>query len=132
MPVAGSQSTFGTVGAGGQTSRAYRAGRLVCGCALVTISVDDRLGLTQRERHFVRVRFQEPLDDTLRSELAELARRRGSAACRAAERIAPIELVIDDPYGERKRIIGCLQPPQVRHRQLRDITFDLRQQEPTR
>jgi len=33
------------------------------------MSVDDRLGLTERERRRVRVSFHEPLDDDLRSDL---------------------------------------------------------------
>ncbi len=117
-PVAGSQSTS-TVGRDpasavdaqrtkrdGRLGRAYRAGRLVCGWVHVTISVDERLGLTQQERRRVRLRFHEPLDDGLRSELAQLMRRRGAAARRAAERIDPIEIVVDDPGGEREHIVG--------------------------
>ena len=106
-------------------ARAYRAGRLVCGCVHVTISLDDRLGLTRRERRVVRVRFHEPVDDDLRSELTELARRRGTASQRAAERIAPIELVVDDPCGEHHRVTGGLQPPHRRHGELREIEFGL-------
>jgi hypothetical protein len=107
--------------------RAYRAGRLVCGCVHVTVSLDERLGLTERERRMVRVRFHEPVADDLRAELTELARRRGMASHRAAERIAPIELVVDDPCGEHDRIVGGLQPPQRRHGQLREIEFGLGQ-----
>jgi len=103
--------------------RAYRAGRLVCGCVHVTVSLDGRLGLTQRERRMVRVRFHEPVDDILRAELAELARRHGPASDRVAERIAPIEIVVDDPQSEHERMVGGLQPPQRRHGQLREIEF---------
>jgi hypothetical protein len=103
--------------------RAYRAGRLVCGFVHVTVSLDDRLGLTERERRMIRVRFHEPVDDDLRAELTELARRRGTASRRAAERITPIELVVDDPCGEHERMIGGLQPPHRRHGQLREIEF---------
>ncbi len=103
--------------------RAYRAGRLVCGCVHVAIRVDDRLGLTRRERRSVRVRFLEPVDDDLRAELSELARRRGTASERAAERIDPIELVIEHPRGERERITGRLRPPHRRHGRLREIEF---------
>jgi len=103
--------------------RAYRAGRLVCGCVHVAIRLDDRLGLTRRERRMVRVRFCEPLADDLRAELDELARRRGTASERAAERIAPMELVIDDPAGERERITGRLRPPHRHHGRLREIEF---------
>jgi hypothetical protein len=108
-----------------RAGRAYRAGRLVCGCVHVEIRVDDRLGLTRRERRLVRVRFCEPVADELRVELSELARRRGSASERAAERIDPIELVIDDPHGEHERITGRLAPPQRRHGRLREIEFGL-------
>jgi hypothetical protein len=112
-----------------RVGRAYRAGRLVCGCVHVTVSVDERLGLTRRERRMVRVRFHEPVDDDLRIELTELARRRGTASDRAAERIAPIELVIEDPRGEHERMIGDVRPPQRRHGRLRDVEFGLREPE---
>jgi hypothetical protein len=107
--------------------RAYRAGRLICGCVHVTISLDERLGLTRRERRLVRVRFHEPVDDDLRTDLTELARRRGTASERAAERIDPIEVVIDNLCGGQERIIGGLRPPQRRHGQLREIEFGLRE-----
>jgi hypothetical protein len=113
-------------------ARAYRSGRLICGWVQVTISDDERLGLTQQERQVVRLRFHEPLDDGLRAELAELLRRRGSAARRAAERIDPIEVVVDDPHGARQRILGSVQPPQAHHGRLRDIEFALRRVERTR
>lgn len=103
--------------------RAYRAGRLVCGCVHVAIRLDDRLGLTRRERRMVRVRFCEPLADDLRAELITLARRRGTASERAAERIGPMELVIDDPAGEHERITGRLRPPHRHHGRLREIEF---------
>jgi hypothetical protein len=106
--------------------RAYRAGRLVCGCVHLTVSLDGRLGLAPHERGLVRVRFHEPLDDDLRSELTQLVRRRGAAARRAVERVDPIEVVVDDPHGERQRIVGQLQPPQMRHGQLRSIEFELK------
>jgi hypothetical protein len=109
-----------------RVGRAYRAGRLVCGCVHVTVSLDGRIGLAPDERRLVRVRFYEPLDDGLRSELTQLVRRRGAAARRAGERVDPIEVVVDDPYGERQRIVGQLEPPQVRHGQLRAIEFELR------
>jgi len=109
----------------GCLARAYRAGRLVCGCVHVTISRDDRLGLTEHERRVVRVRFHEPVADDLRAELTALVRRRGRASDRAAERIDPIELVVDDLRGEHQRMIGRLQPPQARHGQLREIDFAL-------
>jgi hypothetical protein len=111
--------------AGGTVGRAYRAGRLVCGCVLVTVGLDGRLGLTLKERRLMRVRFCEPIEDELRAELTQLVRRRGTAALRAAERVDPIEVVVDDPHGDRLRAIGRLQPPQVRHGLLRDVEFGL-------
>jgi hypothetical protein len=108
-----------------RVGRAYRAGRLVCGCVHVTIGLDERLGLTARERRMIRVRFHEPVDDELRTDLTELARRRGRASERAADRIDPIEVVVDDPCGEHERMIGGLRPPQRRHGQLREIEFGL-------
>ena len=115
-----------------RVGRAYRAGRLICGWVQVTVSDDERLGLTEQERRLVRVRFHEPLDDGLRRELTQLLRRRGAAAGRAAERIDPIEVVVDDPDAERERIVGRVEPPQVHHGPLRDIEFALRRLEPTR
>lgn len=106
-----------------QAGRAYRGGRLVCGCVQVAIRLDDRLGLTRRERRLVRVRFCEPVADELRAELTELARRRGTASERAAERFDPIELVIDNAWGGRERITGRLRPPHKRHGRLREIEF---------
>jgi hypothetical protein len=106
--------------------RAYRAGRLVCGCVHVTVSLDGRLGLAPHERRLVRVRFHEPLDDALRTELTQLVRRRGAGARRAVERVDPIEVVVDDLHGECQRVVGHLQPPQVRHGLLRAIEFELK------
>lgn len=106
--------------------RAYRDGRLVCGRVHVTLGHDVRLGLTQRERHHVRLRFHEPLDDEIRAELAQLARRRGATARRIADSAREIAIVLDGPRGGCVRISGRLQPPQVRHGRLRDIEFDLR------
>ena len=137
MPVAGSQTVSpDPAGAGGtqrsRLGRAYRAGRLVCGWVHVTISVDERLGLTLQERRRVRLRFHEPLDDGLRSELAQLMRRRGTSARRAAERIDPIELVVGDAHGEPERIVGLVEPPEVHHGQLRVVEFAMRKLEPRR
>jgi hypothetical protein len=98
----------------------------------VTISDDGRLGLTRQERRVVRVRFREPINDALRSELALLMRRRGLAARRVADRIDPIEVVVDDPHGERERIIGRVEPPQIHHGSLRDAEFALHRLEQTR
>jgi hypothetical protein len=98
----------------------------------VTISFDERLGLTEHERRAVRVRFQEPVADDLRNELHQVVRRRGRASDRAAERIDPIELVIDDPHGEHEHITGRLRPPHRRHGRLREIEFGFAQLEPAR
>jgi hypothetical protein len=104
--------------------RAYRAGRLICECVHVIASVDERLGLAPRERQRFRARFREPLDDELRSELTELVRRRGVAALRIADDLEAIEIALEDPRGERQRLIGHLRPPQVRHCRLRDTEFE--------
>jgi hypothetical protein len=113
--------------------RAYRAGRLVCARVQVTIGHDDRLGLTSRERRYVSARFQaERLDRALRTELIGLLRRRGAASYRIAERIDPIEIVVDVRDGGCHRVVGRLQPPLLRHGQLRDIEFGLRELESTR
>lgn len=110
--------------------RAYREGSLVCGRVHITFDRDDRLGLAPRERRYVVARFLDRLHPVLRSELAELSRRRGAAARRAAERIEPIVIVIDDPRRGRERIVGRIVPPQVRHGDLRDVEFELRELAP--
>jgi hypothetical protein len=107
--------------------RAYRAGRLVCGCVQVTISLDERLGLAERERRRVRVSFHEPLDDDLRSELTELVRRRGAAARRVADTSQTIAVIVNDLESGPIRIVGSLQPPESRHAPLRNIEFGLRE-----
>jgi hypothetical protein len=94
----------------------------------VTVLRDGRLGLAPHERRLMWVRFREPLDDDLRAELTQLVRRRGAAARRAVERVDPIEVVVDDPHGERERIVGHLEPPQIRHGELRAIEFELRRE----
>jgi hypothetical protein len=109
------------------SGRAYRAGRLVCGCVQVTISLDDRLGLTERERRRVRVSFHEPLADDLRSELTELVRRRGAAARRIADAAHEIAVIVNDYDSGPMRIVGHLQPPEARHAPLRKIEFGLRE-----
>jgi hypothetical protein len=95
----------------------------------VTIGRDDRLGLARHERRDVRVCFQESIDGPLRSELIQLVRRRGAAARRIADALDTIELVLDDTDGEQRRIIGQLQPPQVRHGRLRDIEFGIHERQ---
>jgi len=93
----------------------------------VTFDRDDRLGLAPHERRYIAARFLDRLHPTLRSELAELTRRRGAAARRAAERIEPIVIVVDDPRHGRERIVGRIVSPQVRHGDLREVEFGLRE-----
>jgi len=50
-------------------------------------------------------------------------------ARRAAERMRPIEIAFEDPSLGLQRIIGWIQPPQLRRGNLHDIEFGLR--EPT-
>jgi len=103
----------------------------VCARVHITIGRDGRLGLTRHERRYIAARFLERLHPALRSELTELARRRGAAARRAAERMDPIEVVYDDTRLGRQRITGWIQPPQVRPRgELREIEFGLREPRP--
>lgn len=102
--------------------RAYRDGEVVCDRVHVAMGRDDRLGLTRHERPYVAARFVARLHPTLRDELTQLTRRGGAAARRAADRMDPIEIVCDG-----RRIIGWVQPPQVRHGQLREIEFVLRE-----
>jgi hypothetical protein len=106
--------------------RAYRDGAVVCARVHVTIGRDARLG---RERRYVLARFVERVDPALRTELVELTRRRGAAARRAAERMEPIEILVDDPHRGRERILGRLEPPGVRG-ELRGIEFALREPAP--
>jgi hypothetical protein len=75
-------------------------------------------------------RFREHLHPDLRAELADLVRRRGPIARRAAERMAPIELVFVDPERGLRRLSAWIQPPQQRHGDLRDIEFGLRESAP--
>jgi hypothetical protein len=106
---------------------AYRDGRVVCARVQLTIGRDDRLGLTHHERRYVLVRFCGRLDLALRNELTALVRRRGAAARRVAESLAPIEFVVDDPHVGRRRLVARLQPPQLRGGDLRAIEFGLRE-----
>lgn len=96
----------------------------------VTFRHDDRLGLAARERRSVVARFEDRLHPALRAELAELARGRGAAARRAAERMEPLVLVVGDPRLGCERIVGRLVPPQTRRGDLRDVEFGLRELAP--
>jgi hypothetical protein len=106
--------------------RAYRDREVVCARVHVTIVRDDRLGLTPRERRrYVGARFVEGLQPELRDELAMLARRRGAAARRAAERMDPIEVVFDN---KQQRLLASVRPPQLpRGSDLDSIEFGLRE-----
>jgi hypothetical protein len=106
-------------------ARAYRNGRLVAGRVRLTVDHEVRVGLAPRERcrRFLRAAFAERVDPALRAELVAVARRHGAAARRAADRIEPIELVVDDPHRGRQRIVARVLPPQVRHGDLCDAEF---------
>jgi hypothetical protein len=95
-------------------ARAYRNGRLVAGRVRLTVDHDVRVGLAPREgrRRSLRAAFLERVDPILRDELTAVARRRGAAARRAADRMDPIEVVIEDPHHGHQRIVGRVQPPQ--------------------
>jgi hypothetical protein len=109
-------------------ARAYRDGRLVAGRVRLTVDRDARVGLAPRERRrLVRAAFIERVDPALRAELIAVARRRGAAARRAADRMEPIEVVIDDPHLGRERIVGRVLPPQHRRGDLDEIEFGLRE-----
>jgi hypothetical protein len=88
--------------------RAYRDDEIVCARVQVTIERDERLGLAGRRT--VLACFQERVDGTLYAELTELVRRRrGAAACRVAESMAPVVLVLDSGAEGRQRI-GVREP----------------------
>jgi hypothetical protein len=108
-------------------ARAYRNGRLVAGRVRLTVDHDVRVGLAphERRRRSLRASFLERVDPNLRDELAAVARRRGAAARRAADRMDPIEVVIEDPHRGRQRIVGRVQPPQQSHGDLDAIEFGL-------
>jgi hypothetical protein len=96
----------------------------VIGRVSVAVTADDRLGMAPRERRrSIGARFTGNVDPALRDELAAVARRRGAAARRAADRLEPIEVMLDS--GER--IVGRLQPPQARHGELGDLQFVVRE-----
>jgi hypothetical protein len=110
-------------------ARAYRDGRLVAGRVRLIVDRDVRVGLAPRERRrrSLRAAFTERVDPALRDELAAVARRRGAAARRAADRMDPIEVVIDDPHRGRERIVGRVLPPQQRRGDLAEIEFGLQE-----
>jgi hypothetical protein len=107
--------------------RAYRDGTLVCGRVNVIVDHDVRVGLAPRERRrrFIRAAFTERVDPALRAELVAVARHRGAAARRAADRMEPIEVVFDN---KEQRLIASVQPPQLgRGGELREVEFGLRE-----
>jgi hypothetical protein len=109
-------------------ARAYRDGRLVAGRVRLTVEHDVRVGLAPGERRrSLRASFAERVDPALRAELVAVSRRRGAAARRAADRMEPIEVVIDDPHHGRERIVSRVLPPQQRRGDLDEIEFGLRE-----
>jgi hypothetical protein len=114
-------------------ARAYRDGRLVAGRVRLTVDHDVRVGLAPRERRrrSLRASFTERVDPALRAELVAVARRRGAAARRAADRMEPIEVVVDDPRRGRERIVGRVLPPQQRRGDLDEIEFVVREELPS-
>jgi hypothetical protein len=109
--------------------RAYRDGRLVAARVRLIVDHDVRVGLAPRERRrrSLRAVFTERVDPALRAELAAVACRRGAAARRAADRMDPIEVVVEDPHRGRQRIIGRVLPPQQRSGDLGEIEFGIRE-----
>jgi len=111
--------------------RAYRNGRVVCAHVGVTIVSDVRLAPTPKIPRQIRVRFLEGIDKALREELDELVRSRGMRCRRVAERLAPIEIVWDEPHGwrtgGRRSHVGRLEPPILRSAPLGEIEFRLRE-----
>lgn len=90
-------------------ARVFRNGYCLCEHAEVRIcELDRRVGLTMTERRRVRVRFIGRVAPELRDELAGIVARRGAAAERYAERIAPVVITFDD-----ERIEVRLMPPQT-------------------
>ena len=114
-------------------ARAYRHGRLIAGRVRLIVDHDVRVGIAPRERRrrFLRAAFVERVDPALRAELVAVARHRGAAARRAADRMEPIEVVIDDPHHGRQRIVGRVEPPQQRRGDLDEIEFVVREEPPS-
>jgi hypothetical protein len=107
--------------------RAYREGSLVCGRVHVRIGRHDSFGIAHHGRRYVSARFLDRLHPDLRAELTELACHHGPAARRAAERMEPIVVVIDDPCRGRERIVGRIEPPQAQRGFLGEVEFRLRE-----
>ena len=113
-------------------ARAYCDGRLVAGRVRLTVDHDVRVELAPHERRrSLRASFTERVDPALHAELVAVARRRGAAARRAADRIAPLELFVGDPHRGRERIVGrVLPPPQQGHGDFAEIEFGVRELAP--
>lgn len=108
-------------------ARAYRDGELICGRVDLEVRPDARLGLAPRERRQLIVRFVDRLAPAFRHELEQLVCRRGAAAARIGDRIGPIELVIEGPLQDGQRLVGHLEPPQWRRRELSKTEFLIRE-----
>jgi hypothetical protein len=93
----------------------------------VRIGRHNSHGITHYGRRSIAARFLDRVHPELRAELTELACRRGAAARRAADRMQPIVVVIDDPCLGRERIVGRIEPPQVRRGLLGEVEFGLRE-----
>jgi len=110
-------------------ARAYRDGHLVCSRVELCIGCDtERIGLTAGESCYVTARFLERLDPELNAELRTLVVRRGAAAKRIADGLAPITLVSDLTH-EMLRLVGEVRPPRMRAYQLRDVEFVIRERD---
>jgi hypothetical protein len=106
-----------------RSGRAYRDGTLLCSGVHVAVARDVRLAPESPLPPRIRVRFAERLDGALRGELEQLVRARGASGARLAERLAPLEVVWDEPRGPR-RVIGRLEPPRTqRYAPLEEISF---------
>lgn len=108
--------------------RAYQRHALVCGRVAVGDIHDARLGLAPGERRYRTIRFLDDVADGFRPLLEELIRRRGSAGRRFAERLEPIDIVLDNAYDGHQRVTGQLEPPTLRYGRLREIEFTIREQ----
>jgi hypothetical protein len=113
-------------------ARVYRRGRLVCAQARVAIVGDGRLGMTAWEsRRHVCVQFQDGIDPVLRAELHRLAGARGAKAARIADRLDPVEVVVED-HRRELRLEGRLERPVVGgYREIDRMDFRVREQGPS-
>lgn len=105
--------------------RAFRDGELVCEQIVLAVVSDGRLGLAPWERHYTTVRFLRGIELGLRNELVGVLRSRGARSKRLAERVEPIDLVVED-RGEECELRGRLEPPVVRSAWIEQVDFRLR------